>query len=58
MEYNKFTVVIQEELLNDTNGQVTDVGVLVTDDPGGFLFLFIMSGGFVTMSHHHNPFIL
>ncbi|XP_050929430.1 receptor-type tyrosine-protein phosphatase eta isoform X11 [Lates calcarifer] len=33
MEYNKFTVVIQEELLNNTNGQVTDVGVLVTDDP-------------------------
>ncbi|GLD60175.1 receptor-type tyrosine-protein phosphatase eta-like isoform X4 [Lates japonicus] len=33
-EYNKFTVLIQGELLNNTNGQVRHVGVLVTNGPG------------------------
>ena len=43
-EYNKFTLLIDTDLLNNSNGPITHVGVLVTKNvPGGFVFLVLLS---------------
>uniref|UniRef100_A0A673B464 protein-tyrosine-phosphatase n=1 Tax=Sphaeramia orbicularis TaxID=375764 RepID=A0A673B464_9TELE len=37
--YNKFTLRIEENVLNNTNGPIKYIGVLVTDNLGGFFTL-------------------
>lgn len=49
--YNKFYLQIDSDLLDNINGPITHVGVLVTNSlSGGFLYLFLMWCNYIILS--------
>lgn len=58
-QYNKFTLEISPMLLDNTNGPITYVGVLVTNNlPGELLSHLLMSESVVIMSCYRYPLVL
>lgn len=62
MVYNQFTVQIQFNLLKSSSGPVTNVGMLVTNNPNsliqtsGFSFPFLLSESVIMFTSYYNLF--